>query len=70
MPATALAVICTIACGVVLGVLAALAAAINLLTVLLPDRTPHVDAALVGALADTVAQVLPGARVTRIEEEP
>lgn len=69
MPATSLFAVCVTALLVVFAVLAALAAAIRLLTVAFPVRQATLDAALVAAVSSAVAAVLPGARVTRIEEE-
>lgn len=70
MHATPLVVVSAIAFAVVMAVLTALAASIRLLTVLLPARGPDLDPAVVAAVSDTVAVLLPGGRVTRIEEEP
>lgn len=70
MSATSPFVVCVLAFVVVFAVLATLAAAIQLLTVLLPARPVTGDAVLVAAISDTVATVLPGTVVTRIEEEP
>jgi hypothetical protein len=68
--ATSLFAVCVTAFCVVFAVLAALAAAIRLLTVAFPERRAVVDAAIVAAVSGSVAALLPGARVTRIEEEP
>lgn len=68
MTATSLIVVCVLAFAVVFVVLVTLATAIHLLTLLFPARAT--DAALVAAVADTVATLLPGTVVTRIEEEP
>lgn len=70
MTATSLIVVCVLAFAVVFVVLVTLAAAIHLLTLLFPARAPAADAVLVAAVADTVATLLPGTVVTRIEEEP
>lgn len=70
MHATSLVVVCVIAFAVVAAVLTALAASIRLLTILFPARVAAVDAAVVAAVSTAAASLIPGARVTRIEEEP
>ncbi len=60
---------CCIAFLAVFTLLACLAVAMKLITVCFPQRKPVVDAAVVAAISGTVAAFVPGARVTRIEEE-
>jgi hypothetical protein len=61
------------ACGIaflaVFVLLAGLAAVMQAITVFFPERKRRGDPALVAAISSTVASVIPGARVTRIEEE-
>jgi TRAP-type C4-dicarboxylate transport system permease small subunit len=64
-----LMLVCLIAFGVVFSVLAVLAAAMHAITVLFPERVAKVDEAVVAAISSTVATLVPGAHVTRIEEE-
>ncbi|MFO7654161.1 MAG: hypothetical protein R6X25_10105 [Candidatus Krumholzibacteriia bacterium] len=60
---------CGIAFSAVFLLLAVLAALMQVMTVVFPERKPKTDSALVAAISSTVASLLPGARVTRIEEE-
>ncbi len=69
MDTTSLLPICVFAFGIVFVLLASLAVAIHLITVVFPERVRVVDAAVVAAITGTVASVLGGARVTRLEEE-
>lgn len=69
MIATSLVVVSAMVFMVVFAVLAALAAAMRLMTLLFPFRTSGVDAALAAAVSSTVTTLVPGARVTRIEED-
>lgn len=61
--------ICGIAFVSVFVLLSFLALAMYAITVFFPQPRAVADAAVVAAISSTVAQVLPGARVTRIEEE-
>jgi hypothetical protein len=61
--------ICTIAFVAVFVLLSSLALAMHLITSLFPIRASSVDPAVVAAISGTVASVIPGARVTKIEEE-
>ena len=69
METPSLIAVCAIAFAVVFSVLGALAAAIGLMTALFPVRAPRIDGATVAAIASVVSSLVPGARVTRIEEE-
>ena len=62
--------VCLLALLVVFVVLAVLSAAMYLMTVLFPARRTGVEAAALAAVAAAVASLVPGARVTRVEEEP
>jgi hypothetical protein len=64
-----LLVVCATAFIAVIVLLTVLAAAIRLVTRLFPPPRTVVDAALAAAIAGAVATAIPGARVTRIEEE-
>jgi TRAP-type C4-dicarboxylate transport system permease small subunit len=64
-----LMLVCLIAFGVVFSVLAVLAAAMHTITILFPERAARVDDTIVAAISSAVATLVPGARVTRIEEE-
>jgi hypothetical protein len=64
-----LVTICLTAFTVVFVVLALLALAMHLIALAFPERPASTDAALVAAVSSTVAAILPGARVTRVEEE-
>jgi len=46
-----------------------LALTIGLITTVFPERRYAIDPALAAAISTTVAQIIPGARVTRIEED-
>jgi len=60
---------CLIALAAVFTLLGALALTIELITTLFPERRQAIDSALAAAISTTVAQLIPGARVTRIEED-
>lgn len=60
--------LCLIAFGVVFAVLGGMALFMRLLVALLPQREEPGDAAVVAAISTAVATLIPGARVTRIEE--
>ena len=70
MDTTSLLWICAFAFITVFLLLSSLAVAMHLIAALFPERVRAVDAVLVAAKAGTVATLLAGARVTRIEEEP
>lgn len=63
-----LAVVCLTAFAVVFLVLAVLAAAMRTITIAFPERA-GLDAATVAAVSGAVAALVPGARITSIEEE-
>jgi hypothetical protein len=65
-----LAWLCGITLVAVFVLLAILAAAMELIARLFPQRPARVDAALAAAIQATVSASVPGARVTRIEEDP
>jgi hypothetical protein len=66
---TSLPAICSIAFTAVFALLAFLAVAMHFITLLFPDRESLIDPTLVAAISAAVATVLPGAKVTNIEEE-
>ena len=66
---TELLVVCATAFLAVIVLLTVLAGAIHLITRLFPQPRSGVDPALVAAIGSAVAATVPGARVTRIEEE-
>ncbi len=59
---------CCLAFVVVFLLLAVLASVMRLITTLFPEHKVPLDPALVAAISTTVANVYPGARVTKIEE--
>jgi hypothetical protein len=69
VPATTMMLVCLVAFAVVFVVLALLASAMHLITVAFPGPTTENDGAIVAAISSSVASLVPGARVTRIEEE-
>ncbi len=69
MEPTSLLLLCSTAFVSVFVLLAFLAVAMHLITVFFPERRAAVDAVVSAAIATTVASIIPGARVTRIEEE-
>ncbi len=69
MEATSLFSACLIALVSVFALLGVLALTIELITTIFPERRHAVDSALAAAISTIVAQVIPGARVTRIEED-
>lgn len=70
MIATSLFAVCGLAFLTVFALLAVLALAMHLITVAFPERKAAFDSVVAAAVAAAVASVFPGARVTRIEEEP
>jgi Na+-transporting methylmalonyl-CoA/oxaloacetate decarboxylase gamma subunit len=71
MDETNLLAVCGLAFGSVFLLLAILAGVIRLVTVVFPERPGRrIDPPVVAALGATAAVVYPGARVTRIVEEP
>ena len=69
MPDADLLWVCTIAFVSVFTLLAGLAVVMHLITVAFPERRTAVDPTVTAAISTTVATLIPGARVTRIEEE-
>lgn len=69
MEDTQVLVVCLVAFGAVFTILTFLAIVMNLLVALFPERKAQIDEALVAAISSSVSTLLPGARVTRIEEE-
>jgi VanZ family protein len=67
--ATTILGMCAIAFVAVFALLTFLAITMHFITSLFPTRGTSVDAAIVAAISGAVASVLPGARVTHIEEE-
>ncbi len=61
--------ICAIAFLSVFGLLSFLAIAMTVITSVFPERVSRLDPALVAAISSTVATLLPGSTVTKIEEE-
>jgi hypothetical protein len=60
---------CLIALVAVFVLLGVLALTIELITTLFPERRRAIDPVLAAAISTTVARLIPGARVTRIEED-
>lgn len=60
---------CSIAFLAVFVVLAFLAMVMQLIMAVFPERKTALDPLLVAAISCTVSTLIPGARVTRIEEE-
>ncbi len=69
MIATSLFAACGLALLTVFVLLAFLAVVMHLITEAFPESEETVDSAVVAAICGTVATLIPGARVTRIEEE-
>ncbi|MDH3812976.1 MAG: hypothetical protein OEV48_00685 [Acidobacteriota bacterium] len=69
MEAASLFSACLIALFAVFTLLGVLALTIGLITTVFPERRYAIDPALAAAISTTVAQIIPGARVTRIEED-
>ncbi len=69
MEAASLFSACLIALVAVFALLGVLALTIELITAVFPERRHAIDPALAAAISTTVARVIPGARVTRIEED-
>ena len=69
MEAASLFSACLIALVAVFALLGVLALTIGLITTVFPERRHAIDPALAAAISTTVAQIIPGARVTRIEED-
>lgn len=64
-----LVAVCGIAFGAVFALLTFLAVVMQVITTVFPERKPSVDSTVVAAISGTVASLIPGARVTRIEEK-
>ncbi len=64
-----LVAVCGIAFGAVFTLLTFLAIVMQVITTVFPERAPTVDSTVVAAISGTVASLIPGARVTRIEEK-
>lgn len=69
MEKESLVLICLIAFIAVLGLLSILAGVIRLITVVFPVPGSTSDPAVVAAISTAVATTVPGAKVTRIEEQ-
>ena len=61
--------VCSLAFLTVFALLAFLALAMHLITTAFPPVKAVLDSAVVAAITNTVAALVPGARVTKIEEE-
>jgi hypothetical protein len=61
--------VCAIAFGMVFALLALLAVAMHGIVALFPERERGSDLAVMAAIATAVTSVIPGARVTHIEED-
>ncbi|MCP4899375.1 MAG: hypothetical protein GY906_20615 [bacterium] len=61
--------VCAVAFVAVFVLLSFLAIVMQLITTLFPARQSVLDSAVIAAISTTVAGVIPGARVTQIEEE-
>ena len=60
---------CSIAFLAVFVLLAFLAVVMQLIMAVFPERKAVLDSVMVAAISSTVSTLIPGARVTRIEEE-
>jgi hypothetical protein len=69
MDVTGLLAACLTAMAAVFLLLGFLALVMEIITRLFPVRAQAIDPYVVAAVANAVATVVPGARVTRIEEE-
>ena len=69
MIATSLFAVCGLAFLIVFLLLSFLAVVMHLITEAFPEREVALEPAMVAAISSTVATLIPGARVTRIEEE-
>jgi len=49
--------------------LAVLAGVMHLITIIFPEKASHVDATVVAAISASMQRVVPGAKITRIEEK-
>ncbi len=62
------------ACGIaflaVFVLLSLLAGLMQLITIVFPKREPRIESSLVAAVSSAVAVLIPGARVTKLEEKP
>ena len=61
--------VCSLAFLTVFALLAFLALAMHAITLVFPATKAVLDSAVVAAVSSTVASLIPGARVTKIEEE-
>jgi hypothetical protein len=61
--------VCSLAFLTVFALLAFLALAMHVITLSFPATKAVLDSAVVAAVTNTVAALIPGARVTKIEEE-
>lgn len=69
MIATSLFAACGLALLTVFLLLSFLAVVMHLITEAFPESEAAIDPAVVAAISGTVATLIPGARVTRIEEK-
>lgn len=69
MEPTSLPIICGVAFAAVFFLLSVLAIVMHGITIVFPERLRGLEAEVVAAISSAVAVVLPGARVTKIEEE-
>jgi hypothetical protein len=61
--------VCSLAFLTVFVLLGFLALVMHVITLVFPEKKAELDSAVVAAVSSTVAQLIPGARVTKIEEE-
>ena len=61
--------VCSLAFLIVFAMLAFLALAMRAITIAFPPVKAVLDSAVIAAVSSTVASLIPGARVTKIEEE-
>jgi hypothetical protein len=64
-----LPIVCVVAFAAVFFLLSVLALVMHLITLVFPERIPAVDAEIVAAISSAVTMIIPGARVTTIEED-
>ena len=69
MPEIQILTACSLAFAAVFVLLSFLAMVMQVLVTLFPERKTEVDPGVVAAISTSVAAVMPGARVIRIEEK-
>jgi len=69
MPSTDLIFICVVAFFMVFIILALLALSMRIIILVFPEKKAKIDAAMIAAVTAAVQTIIPGTKVTKVEEE-